>query len=130
MTAEIHPQRRHAADASADLRDTRIQKGLTASGKTFFAAAVRNGRTHRYGDRARTRTVRAGCNERLRSGTYNAEWRSSGGTIPSRIVEVPAARAATKTKKDLQEMQAFDYSWTQRGMIPRPSDYESAALTD
>ena len=95
-----------------------------------FSAAVRNGRTHRYGDRARTRTVRAGCNERLRSGTYNAEWRSSGGTIPSRIVEVPAARAATKTKKDLQEMQAFDYSWTQRGMIPRPSDYESAALTD
>ena len=87
-------------------------------------------RGQRYSDRARTRTVRAGCNERLRSDTYNAEWRSSGGTIPSRIVEVPAARAATKTKKDLQEMQAFDYSWTQRGMIPRPSDYESAALTD
>ena len=36
MPAEIHPQRRHAADASADLRDTRIQKGLTAGGKTFF----------------------------------------------------------------------------------------------
>ena len=43
MPAEIHPQRRHAADAPADLRDTRIQKGLTAGGKTFFAAAVETG---------------------------------------------------------------------------------------
>ena len=27
-------------------------------------------------------------------------------------------------------LQIFDFQWTQRGMIPRPSDYESAALTD
>ena len=69
-----------------------------------FSAAVRNGRTHRYGDRARTRTVRAGCNERLRSGTYNAEWRSSGGTIPSRIVGKPPTTSGPTAEEECPEI--------------------------
>ena len=34
----------------------------------------------------------------------------------------------TAQKKQLPKDNCFE--WAQRGMIPRPSDYESAALTD
>ena len=36
-----------------------------------------------------------------------------------------------KNKKESHKLcNSLTFKWTQRGMIPRPSDYESAALTD
>ena len=38
--------------------------------------------------------------------------------------------AAGKRKEAANACNLFLSEWAQRGMIPRPSDYESAALTD
>ena len=41
---------------------------------------------------------------------------------------LPARQQGYKIKKRPPEATVFE--WAQRGMIPRPSDYESAALTN
>lgn len=44
--------------------------------------------------------------------------------------DVKSPQAAPGPKKRTASVWKLFQEWTQRGMIPRPSDYESAALTN
>lgn len=49
----------------------------------------------------------------------------------ARTASLHLHKTAKKNKKESHKLcNSLTFKWTQRGMIPRPSDYESAALTD
>ena len=50
--------------------------------------------------------------------------------IPTKSSRAPAKKSSRLQQKKAVVTMTTAFEWAQRGMIPRPSDYESAALTD
>ena len=57
------------------------------------------------------------------------KYKKIGTANPGTSEKRPGDGRPGQTKNGRGSSRPFD-GWTQRGMIPRPSDYESAALTD